>query len=88
MAILASPNSADSSAIVSRDSSEYDPGMRASDARTATISLSSDSLYLLNLTVLVLRNVDMDASSRRFSIGSWEIIISDTGAASARALVS
>ena len=34
----------------------------------------------MNLTVLVLRNVDCDASSRSASSGSWEIIITHTGA--------
>lgn len=41
MAILASPYSADSSAMTSNASSEYRPGYSASSARAATISLSS-----------------------------------------------
>ena len=34
----------------------------------------------MNLTVLVLRNVDCEASSRSASSGSWEIMITQTGA--------
>ena len=34
----------------------------------------------MNLTVLERLNVDSDASSRRLSMGSWEIMITDTGA--------
>ncbi len=56
------------------------PGKSASSALAATISLSSSRLYLLNLTVLDLLKVDMEASSRRLSTWNWEIIISDTGA--------
>lgn len=44
MAILASPNSADSSAMTSSESSVYLPGYSASTARAATISLSSSRL--------------------------------------------
>ncbi len=55
------------------------PGYRASSALAPTISLSSDLEYLLNLTVLVLLNVDSDASSRRASMGCWEISMTDTG---------
>lgn len=55
------------------------PGYRASSALAPTISLSSDLEYLLNLTVLVLLNVDSDASSRRASIGCCDISMTDTG---------
>ena len=48
-------------------------------ALAATISLSSDWEYLLNLMVLALLNVDMDASSRSPSIAYWEIRMIDTG---------
>ena len=35
----------------------------------------------MNLTVLVLRNVDIEASSSSESMGSWEIMMTQTGAA-------
>ena len=34
----------------------------------------------MNFTVLVLRNVDCEASSRYDSRGSWDISMTDTGA--------
>ncbi len=81
MAILASPYSEAWSAMSSRASSVILPGNRASSALDETISRSSGPEYLLNLTVFVLRNVEREASSRRLSRGSWDIMISDTGAA-------
>ncbi len=36
-------------------------------------------MYLLNFTVVVLRNVDADASSIISNTENWEISITDTG---------
>ena len=77
IAILASPYSADSSAMSLIESSVYLPGYRASSARDEAISVSSSSEYLSKRTVFVLRKVEWEASSRYLSTGSCVIMMRD-----------